>query len=203
MQIEENITKQEIINLIKFKVELGIEFFSENLEIENIPNDKKYENIYELENYLKNYCMKKNIRFVSSIGDYNLKVLLIGNNLGEDEIKENTPYVGKNKILLEKMLSSINLTFENVFSLNIHHSNQDNIDFFEIIIKYLEFIKPSYIINMSDKNIINLLEENSSKNFYLINIPDPDKLTNQPSLKRMAWENLKKLKLKMQEDSFR
>ncbi len=197
MQIEENITRDELINLIKFEIQLGLEFFSEIRDFSENITERKFKDIPELENFLCKYFTKNNFNFVPSIGKKNSKVLLIGNKLGDEEILEKSPYVGNNKILLEKMLNAIDLDINDVYKLNIDNSCDYRLDFNDILSKYLEFLEPQFIINMSKRDINSILATKLNNNFFSVNIPDPSLLIKNPSLKRVAWENLKKLRLKL------
>ena len=146
---------------------------------------------------MSQYFKKNNLNFVRAVGNVNAKILLIGNKLGEEEILEKRPYGGKNKILLEKMLNSINVNVNDVFLLNIDNFVHSRFDFFDIILKYFNFIEPLFIINMSNREILNFLSVNMINNIFSINIPDPFLLIEKPKLKRIAWDNLKLLKLKL------
>ena len=64
MQIEENINKDELINLIKFKVELGIDCFTDDIDLKNNLTEQNFKDINELENFLFNVFYKNNFNFV-------------------------------------------------------------------------------------------------------------------------------------------
>ncbi len=197
MQIEENINMDELINLIKFKVDLGIDCFTDEIDLKNNLREQNFKNIHELENFLFEYFENNNLNFVRSEGNTNAKILLIGNKLSDAEIMEKRPYGGKNKILLEKMLNSINVNINDVFLLNIDNFVHSRFDFFDVLFKYLNFLEPLFIINMSSREIVKFLSLHMTNSIFSINVPDPSLLIQEPTLKRIAWDNLKLLKSKL------
>ncbi len=197
MQIEENIFRDELINLIKFKTELGIDCFIDVIDSKKDLIEQKFQDIFDLENFLSECFNKNALNFVHSEGNINSKILLIGNKLSDEEILEKRPYGGKNKILLAKMLNSINLNINDVYLLNIDNFVHSRFNFFDVLSKYLIFIKPFFIVNMSNRDISKFLSVNIKNSFFSINVPDPFLLIQEPKLKRIAWNNLKTLKLKL------
>ena len=62
-----------------------------------------------------------------------------------------------------------------------------------IIKKYIDIVRPNFIINMMEYDLQNIHQINKN-DIYTITIDNPIKLLDQPKLKRKAWDSLKLLR---------
>ena len=146
--------------------------------------------------------------------------MVIGEAPGEEEDKLGKPFKGKAGQLLDKMLEAIGQNRENTYLTNLifwRPPGNRNPTFEEIniclpfVLKHIEIIKPKILIlagaiaakailNENNKGIIQL--RGNWQNFMLnksliiktMPIFHPAFLLRQPSRKRDAWEDLKKIK---------
>ena len=108
------------------------------------------------------------------------------------------PFVGQSLSMFEKMFGAIDLSISKMFVLNFCFSqqnkkhlckvNDDYADLELIIFKYVEIIKPKFIVDMRIKNNMDLKFNRLRKNLQFVNIENPETLINFPALKRKAWE---------------
>ncbi len=221
MKINENQFNQEyqkeLINFYRFQIDLGINFYSQNQSVSLIENQLRdlltIEDIQTYENFLLKYLSKNKIKYVPGSGDKSSKLFLISDTLMVDnpiDLEQNNnkkhPFENIHKELLEKMLNAIDIRLSNIFSLNLDKSLFFFDDKFKsidkginariIIEKYINLIKPDFIINMSNLDFGILNFSNLKFIPFVINIDSPSVLITKPELKRNAWNNLKKLKEK-------
>lgn len=151
-------------------------------------------------------------------GVENPKVLVVGEGPGEEEDLQGRPFVGRAGILLDKMLNAINLDRKsNCYIANIVKCRppQNRNPFpdeqsacFGFLQTQIHLLKPQFILCMGKIAAEKLLDQKFSVNenhgnFYDYNgIPlmvtfHPSALLRNESLKRPAWEDLKKLKARL------
>jgi len=174
--------------------------------------------IEELKQYVYN-CKRcrlaqrrKNVVFGE--GNLNAKLMLIGEGPGEEEDNTGRPFVGKAGKLLDKMLEAINIKREEVYIANIVKCRPPNNrvpfdDEAESCIIYLRkqvaIIKPKIIVCLGstaakyviDKNIRITRDRGiwyKKGDFHIIATFHPAALLRDESKKRLAWEDLKKIK---------
>ena len=162
----------------------------------------------------------KNIVF--SDGNPQASIMFIGEAPGEVEDKTGKPFKGEAGILLDKMLNAIELNRENVYLTNVifwrppgnRKPTEEEINkCLPFVRKHIDLIKPKILVlvgataasavldiqsgitqirgkwkNMETKNI---------KKLKTIAIFHPAFLLRQPSRKREAWEDLKKIKIEI------
>jgi DNA polymerase len=151
-------------------------------------------------------------------GVENPKVLVVGEGPGEEEDLQGRPFVGRAGILLDKMLNAINLDRKsNCYIANVVKCRppQNRNPFpdeqsacFGFLQTQIHLLKPQFILCMGKIAAEKLLDQKFSVNenhgnFYDYNgIPlmvtfHPSALLRNESLKRPAWEDLKKLKARL------
>ncbi len=168
---------------------------------------------------------EKRLNTVPGEGVQNPIVLVVGEGPGEDEDKTGRPFVGKAGQLLDLMLASISLKrTANCFITNIVKCRppmnrtpmQDEANACSGYLQaQIHILKPKFILAMGRTAIQNLL--NTSKginslrgnwleyNAGFAKIPilatyHPSALLRDESLKRPAWEDLKKFRARLQQE---
>ena len=162
----------------------------------------------------------KNIVF--SDGNPNSKVMLIGEAPGEVEDKMGLPFKGEAGKLLDKMLNAIELNRENVYLTNVifwrppgnRKPTEEEINkCLPFVKKHIDIIKPKILVLVgatAASTILNIesgitqirgkwknIETKNIKKLKTIAIFHPAFLLRQPSRKREAWEDLKKIKIEI------
>lgn len=162
----------------------------------------------------------KNIVF--SEGNPKSKIMLIGEAPGEDEDKIGKPFRGDAGQLLDKMLISIGLKRDNTYLTNIifwrppGNRKPTEIEIntcLPYVKKHIELINPKILVLVgaaAAKTIFKIqsgitqirgkwknIEINKLENLRSIAIFHPAFLIKQPSRKREAWEDLKKIKVEI------
>ena len=152
-------------------------------------------------------------------GNSKAKVMVIGEAPGEEEDKTGKPFKGQAGILLDKMLNAIGQNRNNTYITNIifwrppgnRNPTEEEINVcLPFVLKHIEIINPKILIlagAISSKTILrekkgiiqlrgkwhNLLIS-ESVNIKTMPIFHPAFLLRQPSRKKEAWEDLKKIK---------
>ena len=168
---------------------------------------------------LKNCNLKRNAKnIVFCDGNPNSKIMLIGEAPGANEDQEGLPFVGRAGILLDKMLSAINLDRKKVYISNIinYRPPENRRPTEDEIIRYLPFIKRHFeIINpkilvllgstainalIGNKEVISKIRGKwiekkfgSCKTSVIVTF-HPAFLMRQPAQKKMAWIDLKMIR---------
>ena len=198
--------------------------FNETQKKEAIINVNNLKSLkYELENFDECALKKTATNLVFSDGSSKAKVMVVGEAPGEEEDKLGIPFKGQAGKLLDKMLNSIGQNRENTYITNLifwRPPGNRNPTLEEIniclpyVLKHIEIINPKILIlagaiatkailNENNKGIIQLrgkwqnLSLNKSTNIKTMPIFHPAFLLRQPSRKREAWEDLKKIKLEI------
>ena len=177
----------------------------------------------EIESFDKCALKKTATNLVFADGNEKAKVMVIGEAPGEEEDKLGKPFKGQAGQLLDKMLNSIGLDRKNTYITNLifwRPPGNRNPTLEEIniclpyVLKHIEIINPKILIlagaiatkailKENNKGIIQLrgkwqnLTLNTSINIKTMPIFHPAFLLRQPSRKREAWEDLKKIKLEI------
>jgi len=151
--------------------------------------------------------------FVFGTGNQNAKIMFIGEAPGKDEDLQGKPFVGRAGQLLTMMLAAIGLKREDVYIANIlkcrppnnRDPKPDEIEKCEpYLLKQIELIKPSLIVALGRISAASLLRIESSlaemrkqvhkyNDVPLIVTYHPAALLRNPSWKKSAWEDLKKI----------
>lgn len=157
-------------------------------------------------------AMRKN--YVFGEGNEQAKVMLIGEAPGADEDETGRPFVGRSGELLNKILSAIKFTREEVYIANILKSRPPNNrspepDEIEACMPYLirqiEIIRPKIILALG-KVAANTLLGNSLamnalrgkvhrwRNIDVIVTYHPAALLRNPNWKKLCWEDVQMLR---------
>lgn len=154
------------------------------------------------------------INFVFGKGNPNSELMIIGEAPGADEDKQGEPFVGRSGQLLTKILESIELKREDIFIANIlkcrppgnRKPNAKEIDKCEPYLhKQIDLINPKYILALGLTAAETLMKEKKnmselrSKTYKyhgkdLLITYHPAALLRNPNLKRLVWEDMKKLR---------
>ena len=162
----------------------------------------------------------KNIVF--SDGNPQANIMFIGEAPGELEDKTGKPFKGEAGKLLDKMLNAIQLNRENVYLTNIifwrppgnRKPTEEEISAcLPYVKKHINLINPKILVLVgatAARAILNIqtgitqirgkwknIETQDIKNLKSIAIFHPAFLLRQPSRKREAWEDLKKIKIEI------
>ena len=168
---------------------------------------------------LKNCNLKKNAKnIVFSDGNPKSEIMLIGEAPGANEDQEGLPFVGRAGLLLDKMLSAINLDRKKVYISNIINyrppdnrrpSEEEIKRYLPFILKHIEIIQPKILVLLGSTSMNALIGNGAviskmrgkwiEKNFgscktSVIITFHPAFLMRQPAQKKMAWVDLKMIR---------
>ena len=193
-------------------------------------NLNKIKDLSELEIAIKNFngCNLKNSakNTVFADGNPNAKVMFIGEAPGKDEDIKGIPFVGLAGQLLDKMLFSIKLDRSEVYITNIipwrppgnrQPTTQEILLCVPFIQKHIELVRPKILVLLGGTatKALLLLDEGIMKSrgkwhkyssYGLANpiltraIFHPAFLLRSPSYKKLAWEDLKEIEKKLNDN---
>ncbi len=184
------------------------------------------QSLNQLKDFIISNCdcsLKKTAKnIVFSEGNPKSNIMLIGEAPGEDEDKSGQPFKGEAGQLLDKMLNSIGLKRENTYLTNIifwrppGNRKPTEIEInacLPFVKKHIELVSPNILVLVgatAAKSIYKIqsgitqirgqwknININKLKNLKSIAIFHPAFLIRQPSRKREAWEDLKKIKVEI------
>ena len=187
----------------------------------------KFQSIQELKkkiNSIENCKLKDNSQnLVLGDGDINSSIMLVGEAPGIEEEKSNATFKGEVGKLLNKMLLAIEIKRENIYSsyaINFRppedrKPTSQEIKRYSIFLKeHVAIINPKIIILMGSSAMEALTGINSkissergkwkevilkSKTYPVMITFNPSYLIRFPENKKYSWEDLKKIKQKIQE----
>jgi len=187
----------------------------------------KFQSIEELKkkiNSIENCKLKDNSQnIVLGDGDINSSIMLVGEAPGIEEDKSNATFKGEVGKLLNKMLLAIEIKRENIYSsyaINFRppedrKPTSQEIKRYSIFLKeHVAIINPKIIILMGSSAMEALTGINSkissergkwkevilkSKTYPVMITFNPSYLIRFPENKKYSWEDLKKIKQKIQE----
>ena len=165
---------------------------------------------------LKKCDLKKNAKnIVFSDGNPKSKIMLIGEAPGANEDEEGLPFVGRAGMLLDKMLSAINLDRKKVYISNIVNyrppenrrpTDEEIKRYLPFITKHIEIINPKILVLLGSTAMNALIgndvviskmrgnwiekEFGNCKTSVIVTF-HPAFLKRQPAQKKMAWIDLK------------
>ena len=168
---------------------------------------------------INNCSLKDNAKnMVFSDGNPKSKIMLIGEAPGANEDEEGLPFVGRAGVLLDKMLSAINLNREKVYISNIINyrppENRKPTDeeiqrYLPFITKHIEIINPKILVLLGSTAMNALIGSEvviskmrgkwiekkfgNCKTSVIITF-HPAFLMRQPAQKKMAWIDLKMIR---------
>ena len=170
---------------------------------------------------LKKCDLKKNAKnIVFSDGNPKSKIMLIGEAPGANEDDEGLPFVGRAGMLLDKMLTAINLDRKKVYISNIINyrppenrrpTDEEIKRYLPFITKHIEIINPKILVLLGSTAMNALIgndvviskmrgkwiekEFGNCKTSVIITF-HPAFLMRQPAQKKMAWIDLKMIREK-------
>ena len=174
-------------------------------------------------NSIENCNLKDNSKnLVMGNGDINSPIMIIGEAPGEIEDNSSLSFQGEIGLLLKKMLSAINIKIEKVYktySINFRPPNDrkptaQEIRRYSIFLKdHISIINPEILVLMGSTAMEAVTGLNSkisdergkwkeiilkNKTFPLMITFSPSYLIRYPENKKYSWEDLKKIKQKIQ-----
>ena len=168
---------------------------------------------------IKNCTLKSNAtNMVFSDGNPKSKIMLIGEAPGANEDQEGLPFVGRAGNLLDKMLASINLNRKNVYISNIINyrppenrrpTDEEMNRYLPLVKKHIEIIAPKILVLLGSTAMNALIgnevviskvrgqwiekEFGKCKTSVIVTF-HPAFLMRQPTQKKLAWVDLKKIR---------
>ena len=148
-------------NYSNFLVDLGlnISFSQENvLKMKQCKKEKSLKNIRDIDNYVKDWQIKNNLKIISRNNKRSSKILLL---LSEDKNITNSDIFEKNQPeLLYKMFASIDQNVDDFFLINIDLAKMKEIylnKIKEILKLYCKILNPKIFIDMYSYDLNNFL----------------------------------------------
>jgi uracil-DNA glycosylase len=195
---------------------------SKNLKVSDSDKQKKLEDLRGEINSIENCNLKINdTKLVFGSGNINSKLMIIGGTPSESDNKIGSPFNGEEGLLLEKMLNAINIKKKNIYlsnAINFHipndrKPNSEEVNRYSIFIqKHVSIINPKIIILMGSTAMEALtglnqkisLERGKWKDIIIKNTNyialitfSPSYLLRLPKNKIYSWDDLKKIKQKI------
>tara|TARA_B100000902_G_scaffold296627_1_gene283638 strand:+ start:163 stop:858 length:696 start_codon:yes stop_codon:yes gene_type:complete len=220
--------KKQILNE-EFLKSIESEYVFSDKPLKRIKSEDKGENIkLKLENLKKkislieNCDLKKNAKqIVFGEGNFNNKIMIVGEGPGEEEDKLGNPFAGDSGNLLNKMLSAINLKRKNVYITYVVNfrppedrkpSSTEINRYSEFLLEHITIINPKILIIMGSTAMEALVGKNTkistergkwkeilikNKTYLSIITFHPSYLLKQPEQKKYSWYDLKEIKKKI------
>ena len=180
-----------------------------------------------LKNEIKNIqnCELKNSanNLVFSDGDFNSKMMIVGEGPGQKEDELSQPFVGDAGVLLNKMLKAINIERKNVYITNVVNYRPPNnrkpepgeiVRYSHFLRKHISIINPEILILMGSTAMESLFGSKTkiskargswkeiiiNNKTYLVMITfHPAYLLRQADQKKYSWQDLKEIRNKIDE----
>lgn len=188
-----------------------------NEKIKKVPphsNEKKNQLLSLTDNIFKcNLCNNQQIKNkrIPGVGNLNAKIMVILPPQINTTVFNEKPLTEKVNIFFLKWLNAIDLSIENIFLTNITKCYFNNISKENInncrnfLDSQLKIFNPQLMLVLGQISISSLQQKHTDLNkfhgkvFYYNKIPymatyDPELVMSQPALKKIVWEDLKKLK---------
>ena len=175
----------------------------------------------EIEN-IENCELKKNAsKIVFNDGDYESKIMIVGEGPGQKEDETGKPFVGDAGLLLNKMLKSINIERKNVYITNVVNYRPPNnrkpepaeiIKYSNFLRRHISIIDPKILILMGSTAMESLFGSNikitkergswkdiiiNNKTYLCMITFHPAYLLRQPENKKYSWTDLKEIRKKI------
>ena len=188
-------------------------------------NFNKTEQIKELKkliNSIQNCNLKENSKdLILGDGNHDSPIMIIGEAPGLEEEKNKKTFQGEPGLLLEKMLSAINLKKENIYSsyaINFRppedrKPTSQEIKRYSIFLKqHISIIDPKIVILLGSTAMESVISSNKkisnergiwkeiilkNKTYPIMITFNPSYLIRFPENKKFSWEDLKKIKQKI------
>ena len=185
----------------------------------SVSKDTSLKNLKKSLENITNCDLKKGAKnIVFSDGNPSSKIMLIGEAPGANEDMEGIPFVGRAGVLLDKMLSSINLDRKKVYITNIINyrppenrrpTDEEIKRYMPFIAKHIEIINPKILVLLGSTAMNALIGNDiviskargkwiekkfgNCKTSVIITF-HPAFLMRQPAQKKMAWIDLKMIR---------
>ena len=175
----------------------------------------------EIEN-IENCELKKNAsKIVFNDGNYESKIMIVGEGPGQQEDETGKPFVGDAGLLLNKMLKSINIERKNVYITNVVNYRPPNnrkpepaeiTKYSNFLRKHISIIDPKLLILMGSTAMESLFGSNikitkergswkdiiiNNKTYLCMITFHPAYLLRQPENKKYSWTDLKEIRKKI------
>ena len=195
---------------------------------EGINKEKELAQLKAEINSIENCSLKNNsLKLILGDGNINSLIMLIGETPSIEEEKSGLTFAGEEGKLLKKMLIAINIKKENIYStyaVNFRPPEDRKPTSIEIrryslyLQKHISIIKPKIIILMGSTAMEALTGLNSkisiergkwketivkNTNYHVIITFNPSYLLRVPENKKYSWEDLKKIRKKVDELNLR
>lgn len=181
----------------------------------------------DLRDQIKNIenCKLKNnsSKLVFSDGNYQSKIMIVGEGPGQKEDEVGKPFVGDAGILLNKMLKAINIERNNIYITNVVNYRPPNnrkpepdeiTRYSNFLRKHISIIDPKILILMGSTAMESLFGINikitkergkwkeviiNNKTYLCMITFHPAYLLRQPENKKFSWIDLKEIRKKIDE----
>lgn len=193
------------------------------MDLSDIRKGDSMVNLNELEEMCKNctrcglYKTRTNVVFGK--GDTDADLMFIAEAPGEQEDLSGIPFVGRSGQLLDKILASVDISREEIYISNIVKCrpprNRNPLDAekeacLPFLRNQVKLIHPKIIVCLGRVAAQSIIDPNFRitrehgtffyrKGYYFIATYHPSALLRDPSKKREAWEDFKKIKAKYDE----
>ena len=162
-------------------------------------------------------------KLVFSDGNFDSKIMVVGEGPGQKEDELGKPFVGDAGLLLNKMLKAININREDIYITNVVNYRPPNnrkpepaeiIRYSEYLRKHISIINPKILILMGSTAMeslfgakIKISKERGNwkdviigdKTFLTMITFHPAYLLRQPDQKKYSWSDLKEIRKKIDE----
>ena len=162
-------------------------------------------------------------KLVFSDGNFDSKIMVVGEGPGQKEDELGKPFVGDAGLLLNKMLNAININREDIYITNVVNYRPPNnrkpepaeiIRYSEYLRKHISIINPKILILMGSTAMeslfgakIKISKERGNwkdviigdKTFLTMITFHPAYLLRQPDQKKFSWSDLKEIRKKIDE----
>ena len=219
---QNNITSSELIlyNSKYIFSDKPINRFKTKPKVEDI-SIKLDELRIEIEN-IENCELKKNAsKIVFNDGDYESKIMIVGEGPGQKEDETGKPFVGDAGLLLNKMLKSIYIERKNVYITNVVNYRPPNnrkpepaeiTKYSNFLRRHISIIDPKILILMGSTAMESLFGTNikitkergswkdiiiNNKTYLCMITFHPAYLLRQPENKKYSWTDLKEIRKKI------
>ena len=171
---------------------------------------------------IENCELKQNaLKIVFNDGDYESKIMIVGDGPGQKEDKTGKPFVGDAGLLLNKMLKSINIERKNVYITNVVNFRPPNnrkpepaeiTKYSNFLRRHISIIDPKILILMGSTAMESLFGTNikitkergswkdiiiNNKTYLCMITFHPAYLLRQPENKKYSWTDLKEIRKKI------
>ena len=197
---------------------------NENINKKNLGKKEQLNQLKKLIYSIQNCNLKNNsTSLILGEGNIESSMMIIGEAPGLEEEKANKTFQGESGLLLKKMLSAIKIKKENIYStyaINFRppedrKPTSQEIKRYSVFLKeHISIIDPKIVILFGSTAMESIISSNErisnergkwkeiilkNKTYELITTFNPSYLIRFPENKKFSWEDLKKIKKKIQD----